>query len=164
MKTKLLERIKSISKTDETIGVSKFRFYLLRFYYALNAVFLGALTWVEIFKHDGLWQPIPGVAFSFWAAFSILAILGILHPLKMIPLLLMQFSYKLIWLIIVAYPLWSANHLTGSSSQELAGINFKGVVVDMLVIPWSYVFRNYILKPKEINNLYSLKNKTNEFN
>jgi hypothetical protein len=151
MKTKLLERIKNISKTDETIGVSKFRFYLLRFYYALNALFLGALTWAEIFTHHGLWQPLPGVAFSFWAAFSTLAILGILHPLKMIPLLLVQFSYKLIWLIIVAYPLWSANHLTGSSAQELTDINFKGVVADLLVIPWPYVLKNYILKPKKIN-------------
>ena len=141
--------IKNIFKVDEAMGVSKFRFYLLRFYYLLNAVLLGSEVWTEIFTHKGLWQPLPGVAFSFWAAFSALAILGVLHPLKMIPLLLVQFSYKLIWLIIVAYPLWSANHLTGSSAQELTDINFKGVVVDLLVIPWSYVFKNYILKPKK---------------
>ena len=103
--------------------------------------------WTEIFTHKGLWEPLPGVAFSFWAAFTALAILGLLHPLKMIPLLLVQFSYKLIWLIIVAFPLWSANQLTGSSAQGLTEANSIGIVIDLLVIPWSYVLKNYILKP-----------------
>ena len=143
------EGIKNIFKVDQTIGVSKFRFYLLKFYYALNVLFFGALSWLEIFTHDGLWQPLPAVAFSFWAAFSTLAILGILHPLKMIPLLLVQFSYKLIWSIIVAYPLWSTHHLAGSSAQELTDINFRGAIVDLLIIPWPYVVKNYILKPKK---------------
>jgi hypothetical protein len=141
--------INYIFKIDPIIGVSKFRIYLLRFFYLVNVVLLGSAVWTEIFTHKALWEPLPGVAFSFWAAFSVLAILGVLHPLKMIPLLLVQFSYKLIWLIIVAYPLWSANHLTGSSAQDLAEINFKGIGVDLLVIPWPYVLKNYIFKPKK---------------
>jgi len=146
MGSKFNQSLKDIFKKDSVRGVSRFRFYLLRFFYLLNAVFLGSEAWAEIFTHNGAWAPLPGVAFSFWAAFSLLAIVGILHPLKMIPLLLMQFFYKLVWLIIVAYPLWSANHLAGSSAQLLAAINFKGVIVDLLVIPWHFVFRNYILK------------------
>ena len=148
MAIKINERIKNIFKVDQTTGVSKFRIYLLRFFYILIFVLLGREVWTEIFTHKGLWQPLPGVAFSFWAAFSTLAILGILHPLKMIPLLLVQISYKLIWLIIVAFPLWSANHLTGSSAQGLTEVNLKSIVIDLLVIPWSYVFKNYILKQK----------------
>ena len=148
MEIQINERIKNIFKVDQTIGVSKFRIYLLRFFYLLIFVLLGREVWTEIFTHKGLWQPLPGVAFRFWAAFSTLAILGILHPLKMIPLLLVQISYKLIWLIIVAFPLWSANHLTGSSAQGLTEVNLKSIVIDLLVIPWSYVFKNYILKQK----------------
>ena len=64
-------------------------------------------------------------------------------------MLLVQFSYKLIWLIIVAFPLWSANHLTGSSAQGLTEANSIGIVLDLLVIPWLYVFKSYILKTKE---------------
>lgn len=146
MEIKINERTKNIFKIDQTIGVSKFRIYLLRFFYFLIFVLLGREAWSEIFTHKGLWQPLPGVAFSFWAAFSTLAILGILHPLKMIPLLLVQISYELIWLIIVAFPLWSANKLTGSSAQGLAEVNLKSIVIDLLVIPWSYVLKTYILK------------------
>lgn len=139
---------KRIFKVDPIIGVSKFRIYLLRVFYLLIMVLLGIEVWTEIFTHKGLWQPLPGVAFSFWAAFSALSVLGILHPLKMIPVLLMQFSYKLIWLIIVAYPLWSANQLTGSPVQGLTEANSIGIVLDLLVIPWPFVFNNYFLTPK----------------
>ncbi|MBK5283872.1 MAG: hypothetical protein JJE25_00580 [Bacteroidia bacterium] len=145
--------IKNIFKVDEAMGVSKFRVYLLRFFYLVIIVLLGSEVWTKIFTHKELWEPLPGVAFSFWAAFSALAILGLLHPLKMIPLLLVQFSYKLIWLIIVAFPLWSANQLTGSSAQGLTEANSIGIVIDLLVIPWSYVFKNYILPPKKNKSL-----------
>ena len=138
---------KNIFKVDQTKGVSKFRFYLLRFYFALNFVALGFQAWNEIFTRPGLWQPIEGIAYSFWAAFSVLAILGIIHPLKMIPLLLLQFTYKLIWSIIVAYPIWSANQLP--ASHELTNIMVKGVFVDLLIIPWPYVLRNFILIQKK---------------
>src|SRR3982751_6979055 len=139
--------MKNIFKRDPTKGVSTFRFYLLRFYFALNFAALGFQAWSEIFTHTGLWQPIPGVAYSFWAAFSLLAILGIIHPLKMIPLLLIQFTYKLIWSILVAYPLWSAHQLP--ASHELTNIMVKGVIVDLFIIPWPYVLRNYILIQKK---------------
>ncbi len=142
-------KIRKIFKTDDTFGVSKFRFYLLRFFYLLIVAFLGIETWTEILTHQGLWQTLPGVAYSFWGAFTILAVLGLLHPLKMIPLLLIQFTYKLIWLIIVAYPIWITNQLTGSSAEGMTNLFVKSVVVDILVIPWPYVFRDYILISKK---------------
>ena len=140
------ERIKNIFKVDQEIGVSKFRIYLLKFFFFLIVVFLGVEVWTEICNHKNIWEPLPGVAISFWAAFSLLLVLGLIHPLKMIPLLLVQISYKLIWLIIVALPLWSSNHLTGSPAQALAEINFRSIIIDLLVIPWPYTFKNYILK------------------
>jgi hypothetical protein len=141
--------IKNIFKVDQTLGVSKFRFYLLKFYFALNFVALGFSAWSEILSHTGLWQPIPGIAYSFLAAFSLLAILGVIHPLKMIPLLLIQFTYKLIWSIIVAYPIWSANQL--QSSDQLTNIMVKGVIIDLFIIPWLYVWRHYISSEKKYN-------------
>ena len=146
---KTKNRFKNIFRVNESIGVSKFRFLLLRFFYLMIAAFLGIDVWTEIFTHKELWLPLPGVAYSFWGAFTILAILGLFHPLKMLPLLLMQFSYKIIWLIIVAYPLWITNQLIGSSTEGMAMLFFKSVFVDILVIPWPYVFRNYILISKK---------------
>lgn len=135
--------MKNIFARNPARGVSNFRFYFLRFYFALNALALGFQAWSEIINHSGLWQPIPGIAYSFWAAFSLLAVLGIIHPLKMLPLLLIQFTYKLIWSIVVAYPLWASHQLP--ASHELTNIMVKGFIIDLFVIPWPYVLRNFIL-------------------
>ena len=136
---------KSIFTVNPDTGVSTFRMYLLRLFYVMAVFMLGIQVWQEIFTHEGLWQPLPAVAYSFWGAFSALAILGLIHPLKMIPILLVQFSYKLIWLIIAAYPLWSAHQLASSSAQGLFKANAIGIVLDILIIPWPYVYRNFIL-------------------
>ena len=110
------------------------------------AVFmLGFDVWTEILTHGKAWEPLPAVAFSFWGVFSVLAILGIVHPLKMLPLLLLQFSYKLVWLIIVAYPLWSAGDLAGSDAEGLTRANSIGLALDIMIIPWGYVFKTFVL-------------------
>ena len=118
---------------------STFRLYLMRFVYLGNFVFLGLNVWPAIINHEGAWDPVKGVAFSFWAALSLLSGLGIRYPLKMLPLLLLQLLYKSIWLIAVYLPLRSAGQ-----STELTRIMFIGVVVDLIVIPWPYVLANYV--------------------
>ena len=81
------------------------------------------------------------VAFCFWAALSALAGLGIRYPLQMLPLLFLQLFYKSIWLIVVALPLWSAGQTTGLTKTMIIG-----AVADLIVIPWAFVFANYVKK------------------
>jgi hypothetical protein len=81
---------------------------------------------------------VRGVAFSFWAASSGL---GIRYPLKMLPLLLLQLLYKSIWLIAVWLPLRSAGR-----STDLTKAMVIGVVLDLIVIPWSHVLATYVKK------------------
>jgi hypothetical protein len=121
--------------------VSTFRLYLMRLLYLLNFVLLGLQVWPVIINHVGAWDPVRGVAFSFWAALSALAGLGLRYPLKMLPLLLLQLLYKSIWVIAVALPLWSAFR-----SIELTKVMAIGAVVDLIVIPWPYVLANYVKK------------------
>lgn len=78
---------------------STFRLYVMRLLYLLNFVLLGSDVWPRLITHEGTWDPLPGVAFSFWAALSALSGLGLRYPLKMVPLLLLQLLYKWIWLI-----------------------------------------------------------------
>jgi hypothetical protein len=122
--------------------VSTFRLYLLRVLYLLNFVLLGASTWPGIINHVGAWDPVKGVAFSFWAALSVLSGLGLRYPVKMLPLLLLQLFYKSIWVVAVALPLWSSFR-----SLELTSVMTKGALVDFFIIPWPYVFANYVTKP-----------------
>jgi hypothetical protein len=121
--------------------VSTFRLYLLRLLYLLNFVLLGLDVWPEIINHQGAWDPVRGVAFSFWAALSALSGLGLRYPLKMVPLLLLQLFYKSVWLLAVALPLSSAGR-----STDLTNAMLIGAVVDLIVIPWPYVLANYVKK------------------
>ena len=121
--------------------VSTFRLYLMRLLYLLNFVLLGLDVWPGIINHVGAWDPVKGVAFSFWAALSALSGLGLRYPLKMLPLLLLQLFYKSVWLMAVALPQWSAVQSTGLAKAMLIG-----VVVDLIGIPWPYVLANYVKK------------------
>jgi hypothetical protein len=81
-----------------------------------------------------------------WAAHSLLSLIGISRPLTMLPLVLFEIVYKLLWVATVALPLWSANQLVGSSAEELT-YAFLWVVIPMAFMPWPYVFRRYIRNP-----------------
>ena len=61
----------------------------------------------------------------------------------MLPLVLFEIAYKLLWLAVVAWPLCSANRLAGSPSEGLT-YAFLPVVVPVAFVPWGYVFRKYI--------------------
>src|SRR5476651_2624137 len=125
--------------------VSLFRLYLMRALYLLIVVGLAFDIWPQFIQHAKpltLWH---GVGISLLTALSVLAVLGLRYPLKMLPLLFFELVWKAIWLIAIALPLWSAGHMdadTASTVQDcLVGVVF------LIVIPWPYVVANYGKKP-----------------
>jgi hypothetical protein len=65
----------------------------------------------------------------------------------MLPILLLEVFYKVLWLLIVAYPLWSTGTLAGSSAEGATSA-FLWVVLPIVSIPWGYAFRSYVYEPK----------------
>ena len=120
--------------------VSTFRLYLMRLLYLLNFVLLGLDVWPAIVRHASTVDPVKGAAFAFWAALSLLSGLGFRYPLGMVPLLLLQMTYKTIWALSVALPQWSALH-----GAEITRTMIFGAVVDLFVIPWPYVVARYVV-------------------
>ena len=119
--------------------VSTPRLYPMRAVFLLNFVVLGSDVWPVLLNHPEPWDPVESAAFSFWAALSLLSMLGLRYPVKMLPLLLFQSTYKVIWLLAVALPHWS-----DFQAAALTKIMVFGLIIDVLVIPWPFVFRNYI--------------------
>jgi len=124
-------------------GVRPIQVYLGRLGFGLVFALVGYKSWTSIVNHQGSWDPIQSAAVCMWAAQSLLSLIGVFHPLKMLPLVLFEIVYKLLWLAIVAWPLWSANRLAGSPAEELT-YAFLGVVLPIVFVPWPYVFRKYI--------------------
>lgn len=127
----------------KTKKVSKFYLYAMRAIYLLTFLSLGYSTWSEIINPSEVWGPYDGVTYSFWAAYATLMGLGIRYPLKMLPLLLLQLFYKSVWAIGIAYPLWSSGQLDSTSEGFLRPF-LIAIPIDLIVIPWGYVFKNYI--------------------
>lgn len=124
--------------------VSTFRLYLMRALYLLICVGLGSMIWPHMFHHRP-WDLMHGVACSLLAALSALMALGIRYPLQMLPLLLFELAWKTIWLIAIALPLWFAHQIDADTMETVTSC-LMGVVLCPIVIPWPYVFANYLKK------------------
>ena len=124
-------------------GVPRINIYLLRLLFALMLFVLGSDVWTHIFAHEGPWDPDEAVAWCVWASYSVLAVLGIVRPLKLLPLVLLEIAYKVLWLILVAYPLWSTDRLAGSPAEERT-YAFLWVVLPIIAMPWKYAFDYYV--------------------
>jgi hypothetical protein len=126
--------------------VSTLRLYLLRAMYAY--MFVG----LALFKWPAILNPPPGISNtatvveSVLGAISLLAVLGIRYPVKMLPLLFFELLWKVIWVGGWGLPLWLSQQL-GPDAQETLIATLMGVVLVPLVIPWGYVFQQYVKAP-----------------
>jgi hypothetical protein len=135
-------------RSDRYEGVRPIHIYLLRLLYILMFFVLGKETWTHILNHHGTWDPTDAVAWCVWTAFATLACLGIMRPLKMLPIVFVEIFYKVLWLLLVAYPLWSQGTLTGSPAEGITS-GFLWVILPIVAVPWGYAFVTYIYAPKK---------------
>ena len=124
--------------------VSTFRLCLLRATYLVIAVGLALMIWPRLIHHTNDWALKNGDAAGLLAGIQVLAMLGIRYPVKMIPLLLFELTWKSIWLLAIALPLWQADHLDAGTRESINACGF-GVVICLVALPWPYMFRTYIL-------------------
>lgn len=73
---------------------------------------------------------------------SLLTFLGLRYPVKLLPLLLFESAWKLLWLFLVALPRAITGHLDAATTDTLVSCSL--VVVILAVTPWRYVWRNYL--------------------
>jgi hypothetical protein len=128
--------------------VSIRRLYVMRAAYLLMFVGLAFMAWPALVDSNSPPAPLPGVAFSFWAALSLLMALGIRYPLRMLPMLLIQLLYKLIWLLAIALPRVGGAPMDATMA-EFTRAMVMGIIVDVVAIPWRYVLANYVRKPAD---------------
>lgn len=123
--------------------VSIARLYVLRATYLLLVVGLGSMIWPLILTHASTPEHMRGVTWSLLGALSLLAVLGIRHPLRLLPLLVFEFTWKVIWVVAMGLPLWSAGQLD-AATRDTWNSCLAGVVLMPFVIPWGYVWRQWI--------------------
>ena len=135
-------RAGSSDRSDPTLPL--WRLYLLRFGYLFMGGGLAVVKWPLLFQRDQPWELMEGVVNCILIAMSILALIGLRYPLQMLPILLFESAWKLLWLGVVALPLWMQGQPDLATRVMTRDLLF--VVVILLVIPWDYVWRHYVLQ------------------
>jgi hypothetical protein len=125
-------------------GVRPAQVALLRLFYLLMAAFVATDAWRGLLTHQGPWDPVRAIATCVWAAYPTLGVLGLIHPLRMLPLMLFMILYKALWLSVVAYPLWRVGALWGTPTGEMARA-FLALPLAIVAVPWGYVVRRFVL-------------------
>ncbi|MBO3752374.1 hypothetical protein J5X84_40490 [Streptosporangiaceae bacterium NEAU-GS5] len=118
------------------------RLYALRFGYLILGGGLVVYKWPLLVTHEKPWPLMSSVVVCMLVAMSILALLGLRHPVRMLPILLFETAWKVIWLAVVALPLWRDDRMDAAALELTSEILW--VVIILAVIPWRYVYSTYL--------------------
>jgi hypothetical protein len=82
-----------------------------------------------------------------FSAMAILAFVGLRYPVRMLPLLVFESLWKVLWLAAVAVPHVAAGQSDPAFGKTLFAVSL--VVVVVAVTPWPYVVRQLLRAPAE---------------
>ena len=125
--------------------VSLVRLYVIRLGALAGVISLGADVLPALVWPDPVGR---GMITSILGGLCAMAAIAIRYPLKMVPILLFEFVWKLIWLLRFGLPQWSAGTGSPRLGEDLISIGLFPLVF-ALVIPWGYVWRHYVKAPAE---------------
>ena len=128
--------------------VSTKRLLAMRALYLLLSVGLGLVIWPSLIWPPST-EPTPNtVVRALLGTMGLLALLGLKYPLQMLPILLFELLWKLVWVLAIALPAWRLGQL-GSYGAATFYECLPAFVLFPLVIPWRYVVAKYLRAPAE---------------
>ena len=125
-----------------SLRLPTWRLNLMRVGYLVMGGGLVVFKWPELLDHAS-WELKEGTVVTMLVAMSVLALLGLRYPQKMLPILLFEVGWKLTWLGTVALPLWLDGNLTGATLEQANTVLWVTIVI--AVVPWRHVVSQYVL-------------------
>jgi hypothetical protein len=133
----------SISARPTKGELTLFRLWVLRAIYLLIGLGEGSQVAPALFAHE---PTARGVIPALLGAMCLLDLLGLKYPRQMLPLLLFEFAWKLIWILSFGLPQWMSGQHPPTWSEDFPAIA-AGVILMPLVLPWPYVWHHYVTAP-----------------
>jgi hypothetical protein len=127
---------------DGVAELPLWRLNLMRVGYAVMGVGLAVVRWPDVIAYDRSTPLYEGIVAVLLTAMSLLAFLGLRYPVRLLPILLFECLWKLIWLSVVALPAVVAGDVDQAMSDVIFSCSF--VVIILAVTPWGYVWRHYV--------------------
>jgi hypothetical protein len=120
---------------------------LARLYVIRAAALLGVWGLYETVQTLADHAPLDrGVHKALIAGLWVMALFAIRYPLKMIPILLFEMTWKTVWLLAFGLPQWWSGIGSPRLNEDLWSIGAFPLVC-AIVIPWGYVWRYYVKAP-----------------
>ena len=123
-------------------GLPLWRLHAMRVGYAFMGVGLAVVKWPLVIDYDQSTPLFEGVVAVLLTAMSLLAFLGLRYPVRLLPILLFECLWKVIWLGVVALPALTAGSVDQALSKLI--VNCSLVVIILAVVPWRYVWQHYV--------------------
>jgi len=123
--------------------LAPYRLNLMRVGYLVMGVGLAFFKWPLLFGSAASLPVYEGVVACLLTAMSLLAFLGLRYPLAMLPILLFECGWKVIWFAAVALPHLVAGDIDAATTMVL--VNCSVVVVVAAVTPWGYAWKRYVM-------------------
>lgn len=120
------------------------RLHLMRGGYLVIGVGLALVKW-PLLPHAHTLPLYEGVTLCLLTAMSLLAFVGVLHPVRLLPLLLFESAWKFLWLALVALPRAVTGSLDAATTETL--VSCSVVLIVLVAIPWRYTWRTYVRTP-----------------
>jgi hypothetical protein len=120
-----------------------YRLNLMRVGYAVMGIGLAVVKWPLFVTHPEPWPLFEGVVTCILTAMSLLALLGLRYPVRLLPILLFECAWKAIWLSVVAAPQLVAGTIDAATREVM--VSCLVVVVVFAVVPWRYVWQQYVM-------------------
>ncbi len=133
------------ARTAVDEGLSTRRLNVMRLGYAFMGVGLVIVRWPRLIQDAPSLPLMEGVVTCLLTAMSLLAFLGLRYPARMLPILLFEVTWKVIWIAAIAVPHLVAGDMNAATRDVLFNCSF--VVVIIAVIPWRYAWRRYARTP-----------------
>lgn len=138
--------VRQIAEVTRPLGgvadLPLWRLNLMRVGYAVMGVGLAVVRWPDVIGYDHSMPLYEGVVAVLLTAMSLLAFLGLRYPVRLLPILLFESLWKLIWLSVVALPAVVAGEVDAAMSETI--FNCSLVVIVLAVVPWPYVWQRYV--------------------
>lgn len=118
-----------------------FRLNIMRGGYLLMAVGLIVFKWPELLQAASM-PAIESAVLCILTAMSLLALLGLRYPIGMLPILMFEVLWKVLWLAIVGLPHLIAGDMDSATESMFFSVLF--VVAILAVTPWDYVWKRFV--------------------
>lgn len=133
------------ARTAVNEELSTRRLNVMRIGYAFMGVGLAIVRWPLLVQDAPSLPVMEGVVTCLLTAMSLLAFLGLRYPAQLLPILLFEVAWKVMWIAAIAVPHLVSDDMNAATREVLFNCSF--VVIIIAVIPWGYAWRRYARTP-----------------